>query len=54
MKKGKMIKTIFRPLVIANPPERTELLNTTDSTLRKRKARLKEKMPENLYSLFFS
>jgi hypothetical protein len=31
-----------------------ELLNTTDSTLRKRKARLKEKMPENLYSLFFS
>jgi tetratricopeptide (TPR) repeat protein len=31
-----------------------ELLNNTDGTLRKRKIRLKEKMPENLYSLFFS
>ena len=30
------------------------LLNTTDGTLRKRKLRLKEKMPENLFSLFFS
>ncbi len=30
------------------------LLNTTDGTLRKRKLRLKEKMPENLISLFFS
>ncbi len=30
------------------------LLNTTDGTLRKRKLRLKEKMPGNLFSLFFS
>ncbi len=31
-----------------------ELLNNADGTLRSRKARLKEKMPENLYLLFFS
>ncbi len=31
-----------------------ELLNTTESTLRSRKARLKEKMPDNLHSLFLS
>ena len=30
------------------------LLNTTDSTLRTRKSRLKEKMPESLFALFFS
>ena len=31
-----------------------ELLNNADGTLRSRKARLKEKMPENLCLLFFS
>jgi tetratricopeptide (TPR) repeat protein len=31
-----------------------ELLNTTESTLRSRKARLKEKMPDNLHALFLS
>ena len=31
-----------------------ELLNNTDGTLRKRKKRIKEKMPESLHSLFFS
>jgi tetratricopeptide (TPR) repeat protein len=30
------------------------LLNTSDSTLRTRKSRLKEKMPESLFELFFS
>ena len=30
-----------------------DLLNTTESSLRKRKVRIKEKMPESMFSLFF-